>query len=68
MNKGFSHYLCGGAVVEYGGERMTGYNAVDLSTGLSIWGSFDYVRDHVWQLEDVEEYLKEVYEDAGLKF
>ena len=66
INKGFQHQLTRSYPVAPG--RWVGYNVEDLTTGRMVWDCYDEVRDHLWSLEDVEEFLREVYEEAGLPF
>ena len=69
IEKGFQHYMYNDAVCRYcNGDAYTGYNVWDLSNNQLVWGSGCYDRnyDHLCTLEDVEEFLKEAYERAGL--
>lgn len=68
IHKGFQHYHNGAIVTNWNGERFTGYDVVDLATEFSVWGCYDQNCDHLWQLEDVEEFLKDVYLKNGLKW
>ena len=65
VTKGFTHF---GKHVFYDnyGERSTGYMVMDLSTGFYAWGSYNSNFDYLWELEDVEDFLKEQYEALGL--
>lgn len=67
VSKGFQHYLCGGAVAyDYAGERTVGYSILDLSVNSYVWGSYNSIFDNQFDIEDVEEFLKEQYEMLGL--
>ena len=69
IEKGFQHNPVNGAIWTYSdGQRETGYLVIDLATNTWVWGSYNEIVDHAWTLEDVEEFLKEVYESNGLKF
>lgn len=65
VHKGKVHYLSNNYPV-YSDE--VGYNVVDDSTGLTVWGCFNNVFDHQWTLEDVEDFLKKEYDCLGLSF
>lgn len=45
-----------------------GYNVRDDSLGCFVWGCYNEVLDHLWDLEDVENFLKSEYDMLGLKF
>lgn len=68
VSKGFQHYHNGGIVTNWNGERFTGYDVRDLSTNCSVWDCYDANCDHLWTIEDVEEFLKGVYKKSGLKY
>lgn len=69
IEKGFQHYtVSGGIFTNMWGERFTGYMVKDLAKNEYEWGSYDKHYTHLWQLEDVERFLKEVYEENGLKW
>ena len=65
--KGFQH-CCQHVWHDSSGERYTGYMVKDLSNGFCIWGSYSENFDFLWDLEDVEEFLKEQYDALGLKW
>lgn len=71
IEKGFQHYHYNNAVrVDCNGKRFTGYNVWDLSTN---WlernsGCCDDNYDHLCSLDEVEEFIESVYEDAGLEY
>ena len=67
VEHGFQHYHSGEIVSNYRGERFTGYMVYD-PTGYAVWGSYDQYYDHLWTLEDVENFIKGVYEENGLKY
>lgn len=68
VSKGFQHYHNGGIVTNWNGERFTGYDVKDLATGFSVWDCYDSNCDHLWTIDDVEKFLKGVYEKNGLKY
>lgn len=69
VSKGFQHYLYNGAVVrDCNGVAYTGYIVEDLSTGFLVWDCYDSNCDHLWTLEDVEEFIKGEYEKAGITY
>ncbi len=68
IHKGFQHYMYNGSVVVCNGERLTGYEVVDNTTGIAEPSCYSNVFDHLWQLEDVEEFLKNVYKENNLEF
>ena len=60
VEKGFVHYR---DVVDYdqNGERHSGYMVMDLETGCYVQGCYDKNFDHLWDLDDVINFLKEEY-------
>lgn len=60
LHKGFVHYLCGGYPVfrDSNGNRKVGYTLIDTETNTYVWGSYNNCFDHLWSLQDVENYLK----------
>ena len=69
VRKGFQHYLYNNAVVkDVNGEGYTGYLVEDLTTGCAVYDSFDSHYDHLWTLDDVEDFLKSVYKENGLEY
>lgn len=72
VEKGFRHYLLENYPVcrDCNGDAYTGYNVWDLATGQLVYesGCHDSNYDHLCTLEDVEDFLKSVYEKAGLKY
>lgn len=71
VERGFQHYMRNNAVCrDCDGDAYTGYNVWDLSTNILVWesGCYDSNYDHLATLEDVDEFLKSVYEKAGLKY
>ena len=69
IRKGFQHYLYNDSVVtDYHGNRQMGYNVTDLTTGFLVWGCYDNNFDHLWALEDVENFIRGVYESQELEF
>lgn len=69
VSKGFQHYMCGGAVVrDCNGAAYTGYIVEDMTTGLLVWGCYDQYYDHLWTIEDVEEFIKGEYKKAEIEY
>ena len=70
VSKGFQHYLYNGEAVvrDCNGEPYTGYIVEDLRTGFLVWDCYDSNYDHLWTLEDVEEFIKGEYEKAGITY
>ena len=65
----FQHYLYNGTVArDCNGVAYTGYIVEDLSTGFLVWGCYDAKYDHLWTLEDVEEFIKGEYEKAKIAY
>ena len=69
VSKGYQHYMYNGAVVkDCNGEPYDGYNVEDLTTGTLVWGCYDSNYDHLWGLDEVEEFLEKAYRDKDLKY
>lgn len=64
LNKGFQHFLGKGYPVAF---REVGYNVIDIDTSCIVCGNND-VYDHLFSLDDVEEFLREVYKANDMKF
>lgn len=65
----FQHYLYNGTVArDCNGVAYTGYIVEDLSTAFLVWGCYDAKYDHLWTLEDVEEFIKGEYEKAKIAY
>lgn len=61
--KGFQH--CRGAVIyDENGNRQSGYMVKDVATGYFVEG-YDECYDFLMDLDDVNEFLKEMYEAQG---
>ena len=45
-----------------------GYTVTDNSLNVNVWGSYNGLMDHLWSLEDVEEFLKSEYSKRELIF
>ena len=65
IEKGFQRYTTQDCICPW---RETGYLVIDLTIGFSVWGSYDQYYTHIWQLKDVESFLKKVYLENGLKW
>lgn len=69
VSKGFQHRLYNNSVVrDCNGVAYTGYDVVDLNTGYSVPWCYNQWYDHLWTLEDVEEFIKGEYEKAEMKY
>lgn len=70
IEKGFQHWLSKDyPIYTYPfGERETGYNITDLATNTLVYGCHNGNVDHLFSLDDVEEFLTEVYAENGLVF
>lgn len=67
--KGYQHYMYNGAVVkDCNGEPYEGYNVEDVATGTFVWGCYDNNYDHLWGIEEVEEFLESIYKENGLEY
>lgn len=65
--KGFVHYLYNNSVYRNpDGKRVVGYSICDMSTGFYVWGCYDNNFDNLWNLCDVENFLRDQYSSAGL--
>lgn len=65
VHKGKLHFMSSSYPV-YSDE--VGYNVVDDSTGITVWGCYNNIFDHLWNIEDVEDFLKKEYDSLGLVF
>lgn len=65
VTKGFTHF---GQHVFYNryGERSSGYMVLDVRSNIYVWGCYNDIFDYLWELVDVESFLKEQYEALGL--
>lgn len=69
VDKGFQHYHYNGSVrTNWNGERFTGFNVWDLSTNTLVWDCYDSNYDHLWTLEDVEDFIKSEYIKSDLEY
>lgn len=67
--KGYQHYMYNGAVVkDCNGESYEGYNVENMETGTLVWGCYDSNYDHLWEIEDVEKFLENIYKERGLQY
>ena len=65
VNKGKVHFLSKEYPVF---SDDIGYNVKKNSTGFNVWGCYNEVLDHLWNLEDVENFLKSEYDMLGLNY
>lgn len=68
ISKGFQRYWGGDIYRNYYGEPFSGYNVIDLRTGHLVYDCYNSNYDHVWKLEDVEDFLKSEYKKAGMTY
>ena len=69
VEKGFQHYLCNDSVcTDWNGERLTGFNVWDSTINAYVWGCYNDNYDHLWTLQDVENFLKSEYDKVGLEY
>lgn len=45
-----------------------GYNVVNDSLGVMVWGCYNEVLDHLWSLQDVEDFLIKQYSELSLEY
>lgn len=45
-----------------------GYNVINNSLGIMVWGCYNNVLDHLWGLQDVEDFLKSEYSEMNLDY
>ena len=65
--KGFMH--CGNYVWhDVYGDRRTGYMVKDLTTGFYVWDGYNENFDFLWDLNEVERFLKDQYELRDLEW
>ncbi|MDO4206840.1 MAG: hypothetical protein Q4D15_04500 [Lachnospiraceae bacterium] len=65
VQKGFQHFHRN-VFYDSAGKRHTGYMVKDLKTGFYEWGCYSENFDHLWDLDEVIEFLKGEYEALGL--
>ena len=65
VQKGFQHFRRE-VLYDLNGERYTGYMIKDLNTGYYVWSCYNENFDHLWNLDDVVEFLEGEYESLGL--
>ena len=65
--KGFQHFN-NGVYHNSKGERFTGYMVRDLITGNYEWDCYDEYFDHLWDLENVADFLEREYAACGLRW
>ena len=68
IEKGFQHDEDGDTITAAIG-RITGYQVKNLEDGSYVWGSkIEGGADHLWTLDEVENFLRSIYEERGLKW
>lgn len=65
LEKGFQKYMYNDCVVP---GRVVGYMVYDMSTGIAEYGCYNEVYTHLWSLEDVENFLINIYHENNLEF
>lgn len=69
IHKGFVHYMYNGSILtDSNGNRQSGYSIEDLNIGLHLMDCNNGVFDNLWDLSDVENFLKQKYSSLGLKW
>lgn len=69
IEKGFQHDDFGDIVERKYIGRITGYQVKDIEEGSYVWGSrIEGGADHIWTLDEVENFLRNAYEERGLKW
>ena len=58
VRRGVEEHWCSPVYINQNGEKETGYIVKDDRTGFYVWGSYNDVYDHLWNLDDVESFLK----------
>lgn len=66
VSKGKVHFLNGRNSIVCSDE--IGYNVIDNELNCLVWGCYNSLFDHQWNLSDVVDFLKKEYESLGLKF
>lgn len=57
---GNRHYMHNGAVVkDENGMNIKGYEIIDLKTQTAEWGTYNAIYDHLYQWEDVVQFVTE---------
>lgn len=64
IHKGLKRYMSDNYIVE---PKELGYMVMDNS-GYYVWGSYNNVFTHLWDIRDVSDFLQSEYERLGLKF
>ncbi len=65
IHKGLQHW--GNSVLrDREGKGRIGYMVMNLETGFYVWGCYDSNLDFLWTLADVENFLKEKYQELGI--
>ena len=65
LEKGFIHQMVEGYPVW---DREVGYNIIDTINNCLVSGCYNNVFDHLFKLEDVEDFLKTEYVESGLNW
>lgn len=65
LEKGYIHFLTKAYPVAI---RECGYNVIDIMSGFPIWECRNDVYDHLFSMDDVEQFLREQYNELGLMF
>ena len=65
LEKGFIRQLVEGYPVW---DREVGYNIIDTTNNCLVWGCYNDVFDHLFTLEDVEDFIRSKYVGSGLKW
>lgn len=69
IKKGFKRYIVGGCIaVDDDGKRLGGYIIEDTASNNTVVGGFDNICKYTFTLDDVEEFIKDVYDEADLDY
>lgn len=62
IQKGYRHYITKDYPVyrDENGDKVQGYNVRYMSTNTLAHGCYNEVYDHLWDLDDVENFLMEI--------
>ena len=70
IEKGYQHYMAfdGAVFRDCNGKPRTGYNVIHLETNCLVYPCYNGAFDHLFDIEDLESFLKTEYQKLGLTF
>ena len=68
VSKGYQKYHNGAIIRDCNGEPWEGYMVLDLETNSWVYDGFDSSCTYLWTLEDVEDFLEDIYKEKGLVY